>query len=149
MDNGNPLEIPADGLHGIGRKGVLFRHFPEVLLPVGMIKEGTEENAGARLRIPAAEDQVVQAEGILVIHDGILRNRVHHFAGEDGIIIIFIQPVPELEIQGGRFQGGTVRTQQQELYPVRAQDDPENVLQVQQDHGEPSLFHEQINSVLK
>ena len=89
---------------------------------------------------PAPEDQVMKAEGILIVDDGFIRDRFHHPAGKSGIIKIFIQLIPELEIQGRSFRRGTVPPEQQVLHPMCSQNDPEHILQVQQDHTVHPLF---------
>ena len=55
VDDGNPFEIPADRFQRIVGQGMALHDPREILLPVGMVKEGTEEKERSGTR--AHEDR--------------------------------------------------------------------------------------------
>ena len=134
MNDGNPLEIPLDGVHGLRRKAVQL-HEPAVgLLAVAPIGIGPQIDHGPLLFPSSPEHQIVQAEVVPIIDHTVHRHQAAHLGRHLPVVKVLIQLIPKLEIQARGLRGGAFLRKNQQLYPVGSQDIADHVPQIHHDH---------------
>ena len=150
LNHRDALEIPPDRVDGGRAQPMAADQALIIIFPVRAVGKRSAESIDAVFPAPPPEDQLMQAEIVLIVDGAVLGHQLHDRRSEADIVIGLIEPVPEQKIQRRSLRQRALPVQQQKLYPVSAQYIPENIPQIHHDHRfSPLHTLFQLNLILK